>query len=398
MQTWGYEMGELVAGMPALRLRSAVSLPLDLVSLLSLLYRAVPGSGLDPWLIAARTALPTPLREDLDLLHGFSGRLLYYMEEPVMRVAPLRQDRVGVKAEELFGLFDQLPAAAFQEMAAHSLARVHRDLELSSTLDLDPAAAADLWRAALEPAVTTATVGEAWRLIAQPERLKARTIALYRGIWEEIYRAECESRWPLLTAAVAAAATATDGGFESAFTTLTGNRPPEGLAARLGEADTVTFCPSAHLGTFVSYILYPPDLVVFFGAPELLERLGERPTGWDDRSPATGRGRLSDDALLEALRAVSDPTRLRIVDLLGGGELYAQEIVGRLGLAQSAISRHLAQLERAGIVVVEARRGSKFYRVDEERLAVVADGLRRRGQGERDIRVNGADRNGDRGL
>ena len=51
-------MGELVAGQPALRIETAVSLPLDLVSVLSLLYRAVPGSGLDPWLIEARRRLP----------------------------------------------------------------------------------------------------------------------------------------------------------------------------------------------------------------------------------------------------------------------------------------------------------------------------------------------------
>ena len=41
-----------------------------------------------------------------------------------------------------------------------------------------------------------------------------------------------------------------------------------------------------------------------------------------------------------------------------GGELYAQEIVGRLGIAQSAVSRHLGQLERAGLIQVEPRRGT----------------------------------------
>ena len=69
-------MGELVAGSPALRITTAVSLPLNLVSILSLLYRAVPGSELDPWLIATRRALLPALKETLDLLHGFSGRLL----------------------------------------------------------------------------------------------------------------------------------------------------------------------------------------------------------------------------------------------------------------------------------------------------------------------------------
>ena len=88
-------MGELVAGTPAPRLSTAVSLPLDLVSILSLLYRAGPESGLDPWLIETRRSLPADLRADLDLLHGFSGRRLYYMEEPAMRFGPLQPERAG---------------------------------------------------------------------------------------------------------------------------------------------------------------------------------------------------------------------------------------------------------------------------------------------------------------
>jgi ArsR family transcriptional regulator len=368
-------MGELIAGTPALRLRAAVSLPLDLVSLLSLLYRAVPGSGLDPWLIAARASLPAALRHDLDLLHGFSGRLLYYMEEPVMRFEPLRRERSEAGADDLLAFLEALPAPAYRGMAAHALARVHRDLGLPPVAPDVAGHEEATWRAALEPALTTASLDEAWSVIANPELLKARTVALYRGVWERVYRAEYAAQRPLLEAAQTAAEATIGRSFEPAFSDLTGNRPPEALAERLGEVRAVTFCPSAHLRNFVSYILYPPDLVVFFGAPELLQRLGERPDG----APApSAEVAVADEALLEGLRALADPTRLRIVDLLGEGELYAQEIVGRLGLAQSAISRHLAQLERAGVVAVEARRGSKYYRVNGERLGLVADGLRRR--------------------
>src|SRR5918992_1681258 len=103
-------MGELVAGQPALRIETVVSLPLDMVSVLSLLYRAVPGSDLDPWLIAARQRLPESVRADLDLLHGFSGRLLYYPEEPVMRFEPLRPDRVEASFADLMTFMESIPA------------------------------------------------------------------------------------------------------------------------------------------------------------------------------------------------------------------------------------------------------------------------------------------------
>ena len=84
-------MGELVVGRPALQVKSAMSVALDMVSVMSLLYRAVPGSGLDSWLVQTRRNLSWDLQEDLDLLHGFSGRLLYYMEEPIMRFEPLQR-------------------------------------------------------------------------------------------------------------------------------------------------------------------------------------------------------------------------------------------------------------------------------------------------------------------
>ena len=107
-------MGELVVGRPALQVRTAVSIPLDMVSVMSLLYRAVPGSGLDRWLIAARRASPAQLQEDLDLLHGFSGRLLYYMEEPIMRFEPLREDRVDASIDDLLWFLGELDADEYR--------------------------------------------------------------------------------------------------------------------------------------------------------------------------------------------------------------------------------------------------------------------------------------------
>jgi DNA-binding transcriptional ArsR family regulator len=73
--------------------------------------------------------------------------------------------------------------------------------------------------------------------------------------------------------------------------------------------------------------------------------------------------------------------------LLLEGELYAQEIVARLGVAQSAASRHLSQLERAGIVTVAARRGSKYYAVSADRLEALASALTERGSRARSLQA-----------
>ena len=381
-------MGELVAGQPALRIETAVSLPLDLVSVLSLLYRAVPGSDLDPWLIAARQRLPASVRADLDLLHGFSGRLLYYPEEPVMRFAPLRPDRRDASFSDLIAFMESLPSASYCDMAEHALERVYADLEIR----WQPPHDAESWARALRPALTTANLEIVLALIADPDTLQRRTIALYAGVWESVYQDVRAAEAPALHEAARRGASFGDRSFAEAYAFLTGQRVPDVLERPPPTITRVTFCPSAHLGGFVSYIAYEPDLVVFFAAPQLIDRCQER-----DAAPALIAARPSRQAaaqaeLLESARALADPTRLRMLDLLLEGELYAQEIVGRLGVAQSAVSRHLAQLERAGIVTVDLRRGAKFYAVNPGRLEAIAAAIMERGARARQELGRGSDR------
>jgi ArsR family transcriptional regulator len=54
---------------------------------------------------------------------------------------------------------------------------------------------------------------------------------------------------------------------------------------------------------------------------------------------------------MNTIKALSDETRLRIVNLLSNyNELCVCEIVDALGLPQSTISRHLTVLKNAGLV------------------------------------------------
>jgi ArsR family transcriptional regulator, arsenate/arsenite/antimonite-responsive transcriptional repressor len=55
-------------------------------------------------------------------------------------------------------------------------------------------------------------------------------------------------------------------------------------------------------------------------------------------------------ALDTMLRALADPTRLRIVGLLHGGEVCVCHIHDTLDIPQPKASRHLAYLRRSGIV------------------------------------------------
>lgn len=64
-------------------------------------------------------------------------------------------------------------------------------------------------------------------------------------------------------------------------------------------------------------------------------------------------------------KAVADPTRVRILKLLEGGELCVCQIATVLGLAAATVSKHLAALKTAGLA--QSRRDGKWvhYRLAE---------------------------------
>jgi ArsR family transcriptional regulator, arsenate/arsenite/antimonite-responsive transcriptional repressor len=69
-------------------------------------------------------------------------------------------------------------------------------------------------------------------------------------------------------------------------------------------------------------------------------------------------------------RALADPTRLRLLNLMAGREICVCYLVEILGISQPKISRHLGYLRRAGIVL--ARRQGRWMHY---RLATPADRL-----------------------
>lgn len=62
----------------------------------------------------------------------------------------------------------------------------------------------------------------------------------------------------------------------------------------------------------------------------------------------------------QLFKALSDETRLRILALLGAGELCVCDLMAVLELPQSTVSRHLATLRNAGLVE-DRRQGVWMY-------------------------------------
>lgn len=79
---------------------------------------------------------------------------------------------------------------------------------------------------------------------------------------------------------------------------------------------------------------------------------------------------MNSKALLPLL---ADPTRLDIIETLKAGEAPVGDIVARVGIAQSGVSRHLRLLHEAGVVTMRADGQRRLYALRPEPFAELDD-------------------------
>jgi DNA-binding transcriptional ArsR family regulator len=72
-------------------------------------------------------------------------------------------------------------------------------------------------------------------------------------------------------------------------------------------------------------------------------------------------------------RAVSDPTRRQMLELLRGGERTAAELTAPFDMSQPAASQHLRVLREAGLVDVRKEGRHRVYRLEPQPLREVFD-------------------------
>ena len=74
------------------------------------------------------------------------------------------------------------------------------------------------------------------------------------------------------------------------------------------------------------------------------------------------------EALAETFRVLGDPSRVRIVDALSGGELCVCDIAAVAGISESAVSHQLRLLR--GMRLVRPRRAGRqvFYALDDQHI------------------------------
>src|SRR6202790_5087165 len=72
------------------------------------------------------------------------------------------------------------------------------------------------------------------------------------------------------------------------------------------------------------------------------------------------------NAQINVFNALSDPARLRIVETMGSGECAVGDIVERMDIHQSGVSRHLRILAEAGIVQMRPDGQKRLYSLRKE--------------------------------
>ena len=92
----------------------------------------------------------------------------------------------------------------------------------------------------------------------------------------------------------------------------------------------------------------------------------------------TSVSRLRPERVLGPLQAISDETRLKVLQILTGGERCVCQLTASLDVSQPLLSHHLKTLREAGLVRGRKQGRWMYYTLDRDALAAVrnaVDGL-----------------------
>ncbi|MBP5749793.1 MAG: winged helix-turn-helix transcriptional regulator [Firmicutes bacterium] len=73
----------------------------------------------------------------------------------------------------------------------------------------------------------------------------------------------------------------------------------------------------------------------------------------------------------ETMKALSDPVRREILNMLKGGSMTAGDIAARFDMTAATVSYHLAQLKKAGLVSEKREKNFIYYSLNASVLEEV---------------------------
>jgi len=356
-------MAELLQGRPTITTEWMVSVGLDLLTTVSLVTVVHEFEGLGTWLLEASSALPAQLRHELDLalrLTAYPHAVVETLAAEVLGPERLGHTDVEVLLTDLAALDATTCRRVVETIIAKSFARHNVEIAVSPTELLADVEALETMLKQLPLPVSSA---EAAHLLAAPVAWHDLTVSSVRQFWERVYGEQWAETYPLLVRSIEYQRRQNyPSDFSALFATVTGRQVPDRVRTHLAEIEHVRFVPSLYIGPYVSFVFHASTATIFYN-------------GQGTPTTDTGSGPQIDD-LYHPLTALADKTRLTIMAMLNGRELYAQEIVERLGISQSAVSRHLQLMVDMKVLNVRrGDRGAKFYSINTTALQRAAKRL-----------------------
>ncbi|MBL8063489.1 MAG: winged helix-turn-helix transcriptional regulator [Anaerolineales bacterium] len=201
---------------------------------------------------------------------------------------------------------------------------------------------------------------------SRPEELGEGFLSVLQAYYQEFFEEEEKRIEPVLRAGLEhAQALASTVSFEELFTELS-----QGL--QFGEEMTAS--------KFIIAPAFWTTPLVFFekiNRDTMLLTFGARPA---DMSVIPGE--IVPDALVRSLKALADPTRLKILRYLTNESLTPSEIARRLQLRPPTVTHHLKELRLAGLVEFSLMHEENRYTIRKQALNAVYENLNSFLQGE----------------
>ncbi len=188
-------------------------------------------------------------------------------------------------------------------------------------------------------------------LYDRPGELRTRMLKLIEGFYHEHYQRVLPERMRALEMSVASHRGDLSAEPAELASRLT-NRSRSCLEGACGsEFQRFVFTPSMDMGPYNSCAMVNGAHGLFYPLePEF------RPGGSAQDEEQVRLARL--------FKALSDEQRLKILRLLRGREMYANEIVDALGLHQSVVSRHLGFMKAVGLLNARKQNNMRFYSIN----------------------------------
>ena len=73
----------------------------------------------------------------------------------------------------------------------------------------------------------------------------------------------------------------------------------------------------------------------------------------------------------DTMKALSDPVRREILNMLKSGRMTAEDIAGRFDMTGATVSYHLSQLKKAGLVFESREKNFIYYSINASVLEEV---------------------------